>query len=330
MTNKTTNKEYIEELQETIIPELELEVRKLSDKKEALSKKITSIRRFSVPFDYNNTDICSFSILGSRYGESWEEHKTLLHRRWSNETTRHTLISSGSEIILYYVALVIWDILSIFLIFGHSINQLFGLNKLASLCASYALFEILVLIVSTWYYVFRPNMINKSEAKKELKEVKSKLKVASNDLQVKQNIVEQYKLATINPNKEFAAIKKNTTDSLRQIVDYTTATVIPNIKNTDIKDAYAAIMQKCYKLLDMANENGAIVTEISKIYNIYINDINNVLVKLDSEQVVLSEVYGLLNNFSEYVDRKIKKFSEINTMSLQSEINALVNSFKED
>lgn len=330
MSDKAVSREYIDELQDSIIPDLESKVVKLNARKDALDKKITSIRMLSIPFDYHNTEICTYSVLSSKYNEDWSEHKSMLHRRWANETKRHTLISSGSEVVIYWLTLVIWGITSIYLTFWESVNQIFGLNKLAFLCICYALYEILALIVSTWYYVCRPNSINKVEAKRELREVKSKLKITTNELTVKKNIVEQYKLATLDPNKQFAAIKRNTTDGLRQTVDYTIETVLPGIKNQDIKKAYTEIIDKCCKLLDMANENGAIVTEISKIYNIYINDINNVLVKMNSQEVVLNDVYNLLNNFSEYVDRKIKKFSEISTMSIQSEINALMNSFKED
>ena len=78
----------------------------------------------------------------------------------------------------------------------------------------------------------------------------------------------------------------------------------------------------------MARINGSIVTEISKIYTIYIIEISNIMSKhSDSDTNALIE---MITNFGGYVDRKIEKFRGIEKMSLENDINALNKAFLED
>lgn len=326
----TTNKDYIDELESVKIPQLQAEISTLKTAEENAVKQLSLIRLFSIPFVYNS-DKGKSSILSNKYNESWDDHKHLMYDRWYGKTPRHTLISIGTERIIYWVSLVLWMVMTFTLPVMKTMHQAFKLNRLSFIAASYGVFEIACLLVSCWYYIFRPNMINKSEIKKELRKTRRQLKIKSTELTTYENMVKQYQLATIDPNKQFASMKRKTTDNLRQIVDDTVQNIIPKLTYGQIATKYKEILDKCYKLLDMAEENGAIVTEISKIYNIYINDINNVLIKSSkSNDADTSDVYALINNFNDYIDRKIKKFTDLSDMSVKSEINALVNSFMED
>ena len=93
-------------------------------------------------------------------------------------------------------------------------------------------------------------------------------------------------------------------------------------------------LEKCRKLRKLAEDDGRIVTERSKIYVIYMNDINNLLIRVSRSDDYMArdtvEIMEMLRNFDNFVDRKIKKFSNVSNMLISSEIGALNTAFSEE
>lgn len=319
------DKGYAIELEASVIPTLEKQIEQLEEKIETKEIDISRMRTFSLPFSYHDDYIGSYTIFSSDVNMSWKEYKDTLYSEWVGKKSNHRLISSGLDKVLYYMFMTAVIALTVWLLvvqgFGEQI-----IDKVRIALIIYAIAEVIAGLVSVWYFVVRINGINKSEIRKEIKRYKKELKIKSNDLEVKKGLLEQYKIASLNPNQELARIKGNTAESLKDIVKYTRDDVIPNIKSDRIKTKYLSILDKCDEILKLAETNGAIITEVSKIYNIYISDINNIITK--GEHV--EGIYELLDNFSTYLDRKINKFRGLNELSIASEISALNDALKEE
>ncbi len=319
--------DYIKELTEKEIPRLNEDLEKKKKQCEDIQSKLSKINLFSVPFVYGSWSVGELVITSASYDVSWDRHKQLLRQYWVGKGSKHRLMSDGTCKILEGLSYIICAIIAFIMIKNGSYKYT-RLCKLSFILALLTIQQILIYCISTFYFEFRENLINKQELKAELKKIKSNIKILTNDITTKNNIVEQYKIATIDPNKEFNKVKSKTANSLGDILESTKKEVLPLIENEQLKKTYKDALKRCEILLDMGKSNGAIITEISKIYNIYLNDINALIVKTKPSDV--ESIYEMLNNFIVYLNRKIKKFKDIENISLESEVNALNNAFKEE
>ena len=181
------------------------------------------------------------------------------------------------------------------------------------------IFDIIAGFISTYYYVIRPNRINKRNYKKVLKTTEIELKALNTNIKTTEGLIEAQELASINPAAEFNKVKMNNYESLMEVITYTKKQVIPNMDGS-LTGMYIDIIAKAEKLLELGKEDGKIITEISKIYNIYMNDVNNILLKKSGNK---DDIIKLLNNFSSYIDRKLDKYNSIDKLLMDSELNAL-------
>jgi metal-sulfur cluster biosynthetic enzyme len=191
----------------------------------------------------------------------------------------------------------------------------------------YGVYEIISYVVSAYYFVIRPNRINKANYRLEIRKLKAEQKVIQAKIDTDKGLIDAHKIASLKPEKEVANIKAKNITSLKEIISDTRSEIIPKM-NQAYRDRYEVILDKCSSLLSMAEENGSILVEISKIYNIYLNDINSIVMKATDENC--NDIITMLDNFERYIDRKIEKFKNINDFSVQSEISTLNNIFNED
>lgn len=322
-TKENLDTNYIEELTKSL-PKLKKELETLREEKEKVQKYINSISILSVPFTYCSED--NVPYLSNEYAGSWENLKDSLYSKWRGVTKKHTVMTGTLAYILYVIMHIITIAFALVMIISGT-YRIFKVNMFAFMALTYIVMEAICGIISTWYYLIRPNRINKKEKKRELKKLSIKEKTLKTDIITKENLIETYKIATIDPNKEFSRIKKKSANELREIVEDTVNNILPTL-NEGFTGRYSGILERCNTLLDMAEEDSRIVTEISKIYIIYINDINNILAK--SSETNIESINTLLNNFEAYIDRKINKFNKVSDLLIENDINALNNAFMEE
>lgn len=317
------NKNYIEKLQEEL-PEKES---KLLQMKMDIDDKVgykKSIGLFTCPFEYYESTTAS--LLSDEVNFNWKKYKKNLYDRWWDPYSGRKMISQGLDRILLIAFAGLTLGFSIFaIIMGW--NKLLQLSAVPFLIFMYAVFEYIAFTVSTWYYVIRPNIVNKRITGKEIKALSKEYKILSNEIKTNKGMIDAYELSRINPDKEFANMRKGTAEALQTIINDTIENVLPSIKN-EYNKKYRGILDKCQKLLDMSLDNGSRITEISKIYNIYINEINYVLNNSDAAST--NDIMTMLNNFESYIDRKITKFDQMHKTSIDSNISALNSAFTED
>lgn len=320
----TISSKYADELIKNDIPKLENRLRNKEAEEKELNRYLSGIKLFVCPFEFHNQE--NMSILSKGFDVSWERYKKLLYEFWRDEANGKRLISENFDLILY----IAWNILgfaSLIVIIAQGIHNTLNINFLLFAGIWYFLMETIAGIISIYYYVIRANNINRRITKRMIKAIRAEKKLINNELNTKKSLVEAYKLSTLNPEKHLADIKKKASESLVDELNYSINEVVPSISKK-YSSRYLAILNKCDKLLRMSKENGSIITEISKIYNIYINEINNILTRVTDENE--KEIIEMLDNFDSYIDRKLSKYTELSKMSISSDIRALSNAFKED
>ena len=324
-----TNFNYIEEIEDSI-PQLERKIKKLKEEQDEYELKLSKLGPLSIPFDFDRYR--NHSALSSSYQRGWENYKCDVFVDWTNEgrgKKKRKCMHPDTHNWLFYLSYIAF-IVAIVLCAIKGVHKQFGVGLIMFVACAFTSWEVLGLILDSWYWAIRPNMINRRDWKQKIKSIKSQIKVAENDLQVKSNMLEQYKLSTINPNEKFNNIKAVTIGNLRSAIEMTSKEVVPNIDGP-FQARYIEILSKCTKLVDMATEDGRIVSEISQIYNIYLNEINNILIKrAKSSEISIDDIMNLLNNFEKYLDRKIDKFNSISDMLIKRDIEALNSAFNEE
>lgn len=315
--NPVINYNYAEELIKEI-PELENNLSRYQTKERELIKRIKKSSSLSVPYSQDN-------FIDRGMYENYSNYKEHLMDYWVSPEDGKNCISEERGTLVYVIGYILTAIFAIICIFTNSYKFL-NLNIVEFVLICGLSYEIISGIVSTWYYIIRPNKINRKSLKKLLKEVQTKIKVLENDITVKKNLVESYKLSTLDPNKQFSNIKSRNIPELKSEVDNAREKVLPNISE-GYKEIYSRILDKCDSLLDKAKDNGSIVTEISKIYIIYLNDINNILMNPNAN---FDSINTLLKNLENFVDRKLSKVETLQKTMLESDINALNSALTEE
>lgn len=304
--------------------ELKDKLNRLNKEHDKVLSYLKGITWHSVPFVYDNK--YNISIFSDDFDESWVGYKKLLASRWKNELKNKRVIEINIADKLYCLGWFITAGLIVASMIFHW-NRTVGINIISFSIGIALIYEVVTTIISVDYYVARPNRINKRLAKSEVKRIDAEIKLVETQYKTNENLIEAYNIASINPTKIFNDVKGKTAEDLQEILNDTVSNVIPNIPKV-YQDVYKNILDMCGKLLDLGEENGRIITEISKIYMIYINDINNVL--MNSDIVSQDRIMTLLNNFENYISRKIKKFEEMSKMSIENDIDALNSAFSEE
>lgn len=316
--------EYIDELNTRI----ETQKQKQSELNSEKNEKTKILRKFSVfnvPYVYDHKPAGTLALFSDNFDEDWKMYKHMLHSRWKGEERCNTLISKTTEYILY-VMMHLVALALIIINFSTGFTKQLGIGKFMAIWVIYFHMEIICGIASTWYYLIRPNIMNNIKLKKEIKALNAEVNLIESDIKSSEGLIEAYKLSKMSPIKTYTAVKERSIEQLEDILNQ----AISETTKTDnfISKKYLDILHKCEELLDMARINGSIVTEISKIYTIYIIEIGNIMSKhSDSDTNALVE---MINNFGGYVDRKIEKFRGIEKMSLENDINALNKAFLEE
>lgn len=310
------------------LPELEIAIEEDTEELEDISTRIATYVKYDKQTKLFNIP---YSVDG-RYGVKLYDYlkthsfdyKRRLHSSWEDPLEDKNIMTDFAAMTIYVVA----HIVAIFVYLAEVVYlDLSGFEVITLLGAFYIIFELICGGCSIFYYVVRPNLINRKIIRRQLKKLWSQEKILKNKIKINENMISNYKLANINPNEQFTGAKLATVEKLRQSLVETERDLVDNIAD-EYKDKYNRILNKCNKLLDLAEENGQIVTEISKIYNIYITEINKILVKADTGKA--KDVLELLDGFESYIDRKLNKFRQLQDMSLDVDIAALKNAFTED
>ena len=305
----------------------ETNVESLRSKVKKQSDYIKTISIWVLPFKYRG--YTNEPIFSKEIHFDWNSYKELLFNEWKDLTKNRRVMTPAVSDVMYYAGLVFGIIFTIVCIVK-GWYSVFGLNWFGFAAAVFIAYEIFTGFISTLYFLIRPNLVNKRQAKAELKKISRELKIAENELQINKNLLEQYTIAQINPMQKFNEVKTRNIDELHEILAKAREEIIPNI-STGYAEAFGNALDKAEKLLEMGREDGRIITEINKIYVIYITDISNVLLKTEVNTLGdRVEVIEMLNNFSAFLDRKIEKFSKVNQMLVDSDINALNKAFTEE
>ena len=331
------NKSDTKSMSAAAVDELNIATQEKERKLETLQRKITRLESFAAgiglitcPFRYDGKD--NVSLVSNKFGLSWNKYKYTMMDEWHSPVDGKRVITPEIGGILYFIGYIIAIVFGIYGI-STKLHTKFGINFFSFAAAIWFIYELFVGIVSIYHYVVRPNRINKRKAKAEIKALKKQEKILLNEISINKNIMESYRLSQINPMEQFNSIKTRGINELYDIIGVTESDIIPNISE-GYKKTYTVTLEKCRKLLKLAEDDGRIVTEISKIYVIYMNDINNLLIRVSrSDDYMVRdtvEIMEMLRNFDNFVDRKIKKFSNVSNMLISSEIGALNTAFSEE
>lgn len=317
--NKSGSEESMEDVKHTE-DTLQTKLKQLKADKEVLEKRrnrvighIKSIRPLGFPV-LSDSDANKFVL---NLYESWAKYKVHLYEYWYKEDKVNRSMKNPDSDGWLFTCVYIGIIVAV-AVYSFKNNIAFG-STLILIAKSLIVYDIVVGIISTLYYIVRPNAINKRNFKKELKNINIELKTVETNLKTTEGLIQAKELASLKPEQEFTRVKLNNYESLVSILDFTKESVIPKL-DSRVAEIYKSIIDKAYKLLELGKENGKLITEVSKIYNIYINDINNILLNKTSAN---DKIIETLHNFEAYLDRKIEKFSGIEDMLVESELNAL-------
>lgn len=317
--------EYIEELESKIKSDMD-ELSRIDNNIEKYTQYINKFSLFNIPYKYGEYDLCSLGIISNKFNGSWEDHKKYLYNYWRGRSKSNKVIAEPTEAFLYimahivYFAIAIWNISSKFM-------WAIKVNRVLAFVVLYIFMELICGAASTYYYLFRPNIINNRQFKKEVKALKAERKLIQVSVDNARGLLEAYKLSQLSPSNTFTAVRGRTVEQLGSILQQAYIG-LEHCDVDEIKHKYKITLDKCYQLLDMARENGTIVTEISKIYNIYITEINTIISKHTSSEY--RSLLEMLDNFDAYVNRKISKFEDMEKHSIANDINALNSAFLEE
>lgn len=320
-----TNYNYVVELQDEKIPQIKKEIKSLEDEKAKIERTRKSWHRLGLPpsqfaaFDYSNV----FSWIFER-GESEFIHEM-------KDVIRHydvdkPLIDSKTFDIIDTALCIIVPVIGVVLIprdyLGWWLPKV--LDVCAMTCFSVAILKVLEAIFFIEYYSIGIRRKVFSKLRRRQRQIKSELGIKSKQLASWESLIEQYKISTLDTGKSISDIKQNTIDELRRTVEKTVEEVLPKVANKKVHSKYASILSKCADILNIATYNGSIVSEISQIFNVYIPEINNLIIIFGSRQP--EKILELLDNFERHIEDKIEQTSKSSQFEFESRVGALKKS----
>lgn len=329
MFNKKNN-EYKPNLNYSYIKEIESELPEKQKRLSELRSDIEDKRK-----EYNSIGLLTYEDDGRVIGyfdawdlRSWEKYKKSMYERYryGGSTCKFMQPSIVNTISIIY--LVTQLSLLAFILLNKAYNK-FGIEWYTFTLLWLIYLEILSGVVSIWYYIIRPNLYSRKIKQKEIKKLTLEYKTLSTEIETKQGLIEAYKLATINVNKAIADSKVSIVGQLRQIIDDTRENTLDKLE-PNLKSKYSECLDKCDKILDIGEEDGRIITEINRIYNVYINEINGIIERAELDSDTTKMVYELLDSFNTFLDKKIQKFSKRNKENVIDDISALKKALQDE
>lgn len=329
MFNKK-NKEYKPNLNYSYMKEIESELPEKQKRLEELRSDIESKRK-----KYNSIGLLAYEDDDRVIGyfdawdlRSWEKYKKSMYERYiyKGNTCKFMQPSIVNTISIIYIVTQLS--LLAFILINKAYNKL-GIEWYTFTLLWLICFEILSGVVSIWYYIIRPNLYLRKIKQKEIKKLTLEYKTLSTEIETKQGLIEAYKLATINVNKAMADSKVPIVGQLRQIIDDTRENTLDKLE-PNLKSKYSECLDKCDKILDIGEEDGRIITEINRIYNVYINEINGIIERAELDSDTTRMVYELLDSFNTFLDKKIQKFSKRNKENVIDDISALKKALQDE
>lgn len=320
-----STKVFVEKSREEL-PELHKTLDTLFDEYMQLESHMNSIKNFTVPFK-NNPDDKNYPSFMSMYGlNMWNEYQRDVYRNWADPSSGKNCIYYKMNFYLYIGSMTIYYIGLIIMVLT-KINNIFNMTPLTFVALACFIFEIITGIISIYYWIIRPNYINRRIIKKDMKSLEKKLKIIDNEITIKKNIIQQYEMTQIDPEKEYANMKKDMKSQLRKIIKDSKIQVLKNIDKF-YANRYSTILDKAEKLLYLTENRGTSFTEISKIYIIYLNEINSILLRNHDNQS--NSIIELFDSFESFLDRKIQKFKNMSDIEINRDVKALINAIKEE
>lgn len=321
--NIDSNFDYIVELEEEKIPTLKQNIADLEKERDKLLGERRNWPLLGVPpkpfnrGDYDNI----LSWLTFHHNEDYINNISSVIRSYG---IRKPLIDKATVDIIDIILCIAVPAVSNILIERPDIHGFFFiLDILGVSLISLAVYFAIAQVIFIWYFhILTRGKILRSN-KKETKQIKAEISILTKQLKSYENLVEQYKISTLDTNKQISNLKKNTLDELRRVIEKTTSDIIPNIKSNKVKSRYSTILTKCLDILNIASFNGSIVSEISQIFNVYIPEINSLVIIFGGQD---KKIIELLDNFEKHIDDKMLSASKANQFELDSRISALKSS----
>ena len=292
----------------------------------------------SIPFQYQHVNnsktklketFCNSDYFSFNDFEGWSDYKDDLDCKWTGDRHKVRIFGESAELILYIIAHIITSIIAFWIIIDGSYRNLhmWWLNWATIICGSYLAMELIVGFISTVNYIVIPNILDKRKLRRELKALNFKIKQLENNIAVQTGTLQVYKNYEELSKLTFKNIKRGTRDELFGYIESTRTDIIDTLKSEEIKEEYTRIIDKCEKLLDIASQYAGGITEVSKIYRIYINEINSYIESTGGSQT--QDLDKLLANFEGFVDKKIEKFSKAHEFNSKMTVEALNKAFTE-
>lgn len=318
------NYEYIKELQEEKVPAAEKEIKELKDEIEPLQIKKRNWRRLGIPPHPFNPHHCT-NILSWLFVREDEELINEIYRVLDDNDVSKPLIDSLTFNLIDCILCVVFTVITT--AFVKSPEGIAGFAKLldflGKVLIGIAAEKILLQIWFIWYFVIRQRARVIRKWNKQIRQLRSKINILQSQVDMHNGLIEQYKIATLNTEKEVANLKAVTINKLNQIISDTRKDILPSISNTKLRERYNEILAKCDKLLSTASYNGSIVSEVSQIFNAYIPEINSIILLFGNNTDKISDV---LDHLERHIDDKIRASSKIEQFELESRIGALKSS----
>lgn len=169
---------------------------------------------------------------------------------------------------------------------------------------------------------------NKQEAMVEQEEA---LKGLDAKIRLREEIIESAKAAQVAPSRVVNKAKQPTVISMEQSL----TSAKERIKSWEgTQEVYAGrlskILGKCSKLIEVCKGDTMAVNEISNIYNVLIVETLGVVERYSESESSTGELGDMLNNFEDYIDRKLSKYQSMQDIARSCDIAALNKVFNTD
>lgn len=314
------------------IKDLEKEIKKLNKEvevqKEKMLKHEEKAKNRSLLSEPRKREGECWNILNNLdEAYQWRNYKYHLYSEWQD--TRKGLLARNPEkdiipstlLNMALIAMILYEIVS------RGISNFSLIAIVRVLILAFIIQQVVMLMVSTYTYVIKPNQRIKDYHIREYKELKKSIQEIESQIKLKSELLEAAKVSAIRPKEVMMDIKEGTNANMKAEVSRVRETLLPKMYEKYRKN-FSKILDKCDKLLSLCGTDGAALNEVSNIYNILIRETAMVVLKYDESNAL--EISSLLDNFESYLDRKINKYKVIKDISLNSDVNALNNIFKSD
>lgn len=144
---------------------------------------------------------------------------------------------------------------------------------------------------------------------------------------MKKELLEAAKATRIKPERIMDSVKRVSVNGMREEIEEVREQVA-TLKNTVYQKHLDICLDKCIELLNHCGTDSKALSEISSIYNIYVREVIDTIMKYgDTKEVELLE---MLDNFEKFMDGKLRKYRNMNELAFKSDIGTLNSIFTSD